>query len=243
MDKRTFLKTGALLGVGAVAGAGNLSASEAPVMRLNEIDKFTDSEGKYELPKLPYGFDALEPVIDKQTVEIHYTKHHAGYVKGINNATDMVAEAISRNNFSLIKNWERELAFHGAGHFLHTMYWNNMGPDKTGRSQRLDKYIEKSFGSFESFQAYFSAATASVEGSGWGILAYQPVADKLVILQAEKHSDQSQWISVPLLVCDVWEHAYYLKYQNKRADYIRNFFNIINWKNVDKRLSLLLDTK
>jgi Fe-Mn family superoxide dismutase len=111
-----------------------------------------------------------------------------------------------------------------------------MGPSAGKRSQKLEDYITKSFGSFDRFTALFKQATTSVEGSGWGILAYQPESDRLVVLQAEKHQNLTQWVTTPILVCDVWEHAYYLKYQNKRADYITAFMQVINWDAVSENL-------
>jgi len=239
MDKRAFLKSAALLGGGlAVSTTGLASAGSQALQQFPDV--FTDNKGLYVLPVLPFDSGALEPYIDKQTVEIHHCKHHAGYVKGLNNAVDKVSECVKTGDYTLIKHWEKELAFHGAGHILHTLYWNNLSPRADLRSATLDAYLTKSFGSFEAFQQYFSAATAAVEGGGWGILAYQPGGDRLVVLQAEIHQNLSQWMAIPILVCDVWEHAYYLKYQNKRAEYIAAFFKIVNWQQVDKRLAACL---
>jgi len=233
MDKRSFIKSGLALGVGAVT-ATNLWAANNFGMQPDEI---TDAEGNYVLPPLTYDYNALEPHIDEATMRLHHDKHHAGYVKGLNKATTKVKEAIESGDFSLIKHWERELAFHGSGHFLHAIFWKVMGPKQGERSALLETHLRKDFGGFDNFKAYFTMASKTVEGSGWGILAYQPHADKLVILQAEKHQNQSQWISIPILCIDVWEHAYYLNYQNKRKAYIDSFFNIINWEEVSRRLA------
>lgn len=191
--------------------------------------------GECILPPLPYGYDALEPNIDKETLTIHHDKHHAGYVKGFNAAMTKLEEARASGDFGLIKHWSREFAFNGSGHVLHTLYWANMSPKGGEPSSDLLKAIDKSFGGFEPFKAQFLAATKAVEGSGWGILAYEPFRGYLVVLQAEKHQDLTIWGVYPLLICDVWEHAYYLKYQNRRAEYVENFFKIINWAEVDKR--------
>lgn len=203
----------------------------------NPILSTLNANGEYTLPPLDYAYNALEPHIDEATMRLHHDIHHAGYVKGLNKATAKVAEAMETGDFDLIKHWERELAFHGAGHFLHSIFWKVMGPEQGQISKKLKKYINKSFGSEANFKKLFFNATKSVEGSGWGILAYQPDADKLVVLQAEKHHNQSQWVSMPILVCDVWEHSYYLNYQNKRGDYINGFMKVVNWNNV----SALLD--
>ncbi|MGD8625959.1 MAG: superoxide dismutase [Anaerolineae bacterium] len=192
----------------------------------------------HELPPLPYDYDALEPYIDEQTMRLHHDIHHAGYVKGLNNAEAKLAEARKAGDFSLVKHWSREAAFHGSGHLLHSIFWPNMMASdeaKAAPSGALGEAIDRDFGSFEAFKAQFIAASGAVEGSGWGILAYRPADDTLVVLTAEKHQNLTQWGVVPLLVLDVWEHAYYLKYQNKRGEYVKNFFNIINWDDVAGR--------
>jgi Fe-Mn family superoxide dismutase len=192
----------------------------------------------HELPPLPYAYDALEPYIDEQTMHLHHDIHHLAYVKGLNAAEEKLAEARKSGDFGLVKHWSREAAFHGAGHLLHSIFWTNMvAADKAAAapSGELLQAIDRSFGGFEAFKAHFQAAANAVEGSGWGILAYRPADDSLVVLQAEKHQNLTQWGVVPLLVLDVWEHAYYLKYQNKRPEYVKNFINIINWDDVAER--------
>ena len=193
----------------------------------------------YELPKLPYAYNALEPVIDEQTMRLHHDKHHAGYVKGLNHAEEMIAGARKSGDYALIKHWDRERAFNGSGHILHTLFWTNLSPDGGGEpSGKLAAAIGKEWGSFEAFKKEFKAAGAAVEGSGWGILSYTIPLKQLVILQAEKHQDLTQWGTIPLLVADVWEHAYYLKYQNDRASYVDNLFKIFNWKEVERRFDV-----
>ncbi len=192
----------------------------------------------HELPPLPYAYDALEPHIDEQTMRLHHDIHHNGYVAGLNNAETKLAEARESGDMGLIKHWSRELAFHGSGHFLHTIFWENMGPNGGGEpTAELAGAINRDFGSFENFKKHFLAAANQVEGSGWAILACQCDTNKLTILQSEKHQNLTQWGVVPLLVLDVWEHAYYLKYQNKRPEYTAAFFNVINWDNVAERMS------
>mgnify|MGYP005853601771 CR=1 FL=1 len=194
---------------------------------------------KHELPPLPYDYDALEPHIDGQTMRLHHDIHHKGYVDGLNKAEEKLAEARAGGDFALVKHWEREAAFHGSGHFLHAIFWPNMAPAGNGGGGEptgaLAEQIKKDFGSFDAFQAQFSAAAGAVEGSGWGILAWQPAGKQLVVLQAEKHQNLTQWGVIPLLVLDVWEHAYYLKYQNKRGDYVKAWWNVVNWGDVAAR--------
>lgn len=190
----------------------------------------------YELPPLPYAYDALEPHIDEQTMHLHHDIHHKGYVDGLNKALDQLAAARQSGDFGLVKHWEREAAFHGSGHFLHTVFWQNMGPGKGGEPQgALRQQIDRDFGSFEAFRKQFSAAAGAVEGSGWAMLVWEPNAAQLEVLTAEKHQNLTQWGVTPLLVLDVWEHAYYLKYQNKRAAYVEAFWSVVNWDDVAKR--------
>ena len=192
----------------------------------------------YQLPELPYAYDALEPHYDEQTLRLHHGAHHKGYVDGLNKAVAKLARARETDDYALIKHWERELAFHGAGHVLHCLFWENMTPQGGGEPQgALAQQIAKDFGSFTAFKKHFSAATAAVEGSGWGILAFNPHYSQLEIMTAEKHQDLSIWGVTPLLVCDVWEHAYYLKYQNRRPAWIEAWWNLINWRDVEKKLA------
>jgi Fe-Mn family superoxide dismutase len=196
----------------------------------------TNSEDECKQLPLPYPDDALEPHIDKETMVIHYGKHHAGYVRGLNKALKDLAAARESGDFALIKHLSREVAFHGSGHVLHTLYWANMAaPGGREPAGELLEAIGRSFGRFDRFRSQFSAATNSVEASGWGILAVEPFHGRLVILQAEKHQDLTIWGVWPLLVCDVWEHAYYLRYQNRRDAYIENFLKVINWPEVETR--------
>lgn len=189
---------------------------------------------KHELPELPYAYNALEPHYDEQTVRLHHDAHHKAYVDGLNNAEAKLAEAREKGDFALVKHWERELAFHGSGHILHTLFWNNMkaggGGPATGK---VAGQIDKDFGGFEIFKKQFSAAAVAVEGSGWALLCWNPVFGKLEILTAEKHQNLTQWGAVPLLIVDVWEHAYYLKYQNKRAAFVEAWWNLVNWEDVN----------
>ena len=194
--------------------------------------------GGHKLPQLPYAYDALEPYISEEIMRLHHTKHHQSYVDGLNKAERELEKARQNGDFSLVKHWSRELAFHGSGHNLHTIFWQNMTP-KGGGSPKgaLLKEIEKYFGSFEAFKKHFTEAAKAVEGVGWAILVWSPRAHHLEILQSERHMLLTQWDTIPLLVLDVWEHAYYLQYQNKRADYINNWWNIVNWKNVADRFT------
>lgn len=196
---------------------------------------------KYELPPLPYAYNALEPHIDEQTMRLHHDKHHQAYVDGLNKAEQMLEQAREAGDFALIKHWEREAAFHGSGHFLHAIFWPNMAPAGSGGGSEptgdLANQINQDFGGFAKFKAQFGAAAKAVEGSGWALLVWEPNQRKLSVLTAEKHQNLTQWGVVPLLVLDVWEHAYYLKYQNNRGAYVDAFWNIINWSDVAERFN------
>lgn len=235
-NRREFLKQ-AGIGGGALLFGNGIAAAVAGI----EGEGKPIEAGAHQLPPLPYGYDALEPVIDEQTVRLHHDKHHAGYVKGLNNAELKLIEARQANDFGLIKHWERELAFHGSGHLLHTIFWENLSPKGGGKAEgKLAEAIDAEFGNFDAFKAQMIAATKSIEGSGWGVFAYHILFKKLVILQAEKHQDLTIWGAIPLLVIDVWEHAYYLKYQNRRAEFVTKIFDIINWKDIAVRLEMAM---
>ncbi len=190
-----------------------------------------------KLPALPYPDDALEPVIDKETVKIHHGKHFAGYIAGLNKNLEALAKARESGKFDDIKCISKDLAFNASGVVLHWIYFSTIGPvSSKAPTGKLLELINRDFGSFETFWKQFAAATKTVEASGWGVLAWEPFSKKLMIMQAEKHQNLTSWGAMPLMVCDVWEHAYYLKYQNRRPEYVDNFAKIINWPKVEERL-------
>lgn len=192
--------------------------------------------GGHKLPPLPYPYHALEPYIDEKTMRIHHQKHHQTYVNDLNKAEIMLEKERKSGNFDLVKHWERELAFNGAGHYLHTIFWNNMSPKGGGKPRGpIAAEIDRVFGGFEPFKKHFSAAAEKVEGGGWALLVWSPRSHRVEILQAEKHQNLSQWDVIPLLVLDVWEHSYYLKHKNERAKYITDWWHVVNWDYVNER--------
>jgi Fe-Mn family superoxide dismutase len=192
--------------------------------------------GGHKLPPLPYSYKALEPYIDEKTMRIHHDKHHQSYVDGLNTTEKKLEEARRTGNFDLVKHWERELAFNGAGHYLHTLFWDVMSPRGGGKPNgALLEEINRSFGSYDAFKKQFTEAANKVEGGGWAILVWSPRSHRLEILTAEKHQNLSQWDVIPLLPLDVWEHAYYLKHQNDRAAYTSDWWNVVNWPYVAER--------
>ena len=247
LSRRNVLKIGAASVIGVMTG--KLYAAEQIKKEMNmamgknigSMSAFTGvfENGQYTLPPLPYGYDALEPMYEAQTLKIHHDKHHAGYVKGLNSTLSKLADASKAGDFAAIKCLSIDLAFNGSGHILHTLFWHSMKPGGNGGQMpaELKAALDESFGSADSAQAQFAAATKAVEGSGWGVLAFEPVAGKLLVLQCEKHQNLTIWGVVPLLVCDVWEHAYYLKYQNNRGEWVDNFMKLANWDFAAQRLA------
>jgi Fe-Mn family superoxide dismutase len=196
-------------------------------------------KGEYRLPPLPYDYNALEPLYDEKTLRIHHDKHHAAYVKGLNEALQKLEAARQANDYSSIQALSLQSAFHGSGHVLHTLFWHSMSPGKPQMPASLAEAMTRSFGSVQNAQSQFAAATKAVEGSGWGVLVYEPIADRLLLLQCEKHQNLTIWNTVPLLVCDVWEHAYYLQYQNNRATWVDSFMKLANWPFAAARLEAM----
>lgn len=199
--------------------------------------------GQHQLPPLPYDYNALEPVIGAETLRLHHDKHHKAYVDGLNKAETALVEVRKSNDDQYLKYWENELAFHGSGHILHSIYWTIMAPLRMGGQPGPHTLYQINcyFGSFHAFKNQFINAANEVEGSGWGILTWQPTWRRLEILQAEKHQNLTQWSGIPILVCDVWEHAYYLNYQNNRQQYIDSWWELINWQEVERRLILAIN--
>ncbi|NPV52815.1 MAG: superoxide dismutase [Firmicutes bacterium] len=200
--------------------------------------------GGHRLPSLPYPYDALEPYISATTLCIHHDRHHLAYVEGLNKAELALVEARRSCDFSLVRYWERELAFNGSGHALHSIYWTNMSSIGGGTPGGLVlEQINSYFGSYQAFRQQLSRAAQDVEGSGWALLVWQPQWGRVEVLTAEKHEDLTQWGVIPVLVLDVWEHAYYIDYQNKRGEYIDAWWHVVNWRDVERRLRLAMQAE
>ena len=213
----------------ALAGAGGVGVLAQEKAGTSPVD--------YALPPLPYGYGDLSPGLEERVLRVHHDKHHAGYVKGLKATLAKLEGARKAGDFAAIKAHSRDLAFTGSGHVLHDLYWKSMTPGGSGEPKgELAAALARDFGSLAAFGAQFLAATKKVEGSGWGILVYEPVGARLLVLQVEKHQNLTVWGCAPLLVCDVWEHAYYVQYQNRRGDYVDAFWKLIDWPGVAKRL-------
>jgi Superoxide dismutase len=190
----------------------------------------------YTLPDLPYDYAALEPYISGQIMELHHDKHHANYVGGANTALEKLEAARESGDQGAINLLEKNLAFNLGGHVNHSIFWTNMTPDGQGRPDgELAAAIDEYFGSFEKFQGQFGAAALGLQGSGWGVLAYDTVAKRLVTFQLFDQQGNVPVATVPLLLLDMWEHAFYLDYKNVKADYVKAWWNVVNWADVAAR--------
>ena len=199
---------------------------------------------KYTLPELNYDFGALEPHLSGKIVELHHGKHHKAYVDGANKTVDQLEEARDSDNYDMINQLEKNLAFNLSGHILHSIFWENMTPDAGTRPEGdLLAAIEEHFKSFEAMRAQLTAATNSVQGVGWGALAWDPMGQRLMVEQIYDHQGNIGQAATPILVIDGWEHAYYLQYKNVRADWVEAFWNIVNWPDVAARFARARDAQ
>lgn len=191
---------------------------------------------KYTLPDLEYDYAALEPHISGRIMQLHHDKHHAAYVAGANATLDLMAEAREKNDLTWVNKLQKDLAFNLGGHVNHSIFWKNLSPaggDKpTGE---LAAAIDEYFGSYDGFRAHFSASAMGIQGSGWSILAWDVLGQRLIIEQLYDQQGNLVAASVPLLMLDMWEHAFYLDYQNVKADYVAAFWNLVSWADVSAR--------
>lgn len=194
----------------------------------------------YTLPPLPYAYGALQPYISEKIMTLHHDKHHQAYVNGANAALEKLDKARKGEAQIDVRAVLRDFSFNVDGHILHTIFWPNMAPPGKGGGMpggKLADKINADFGGFDKFKAQFSDAAKTVEGSGWALLAYEPWSDQLLLTQVEKQNFMHLAQMPILLGCDVWEHAYYLDYFNDRAKYVDSWWNVVNWSDVDGRLS------
>jgi Fe-Mn family superoxide dismutase len=197
----------------------------------------------YELPELNYGFDALEPHVSRELLELHHDAHHAAYVKGANETLDKLEDARRESEFEHIGQLEKSLAFNVAGHVLHSLLWKNMKPGGSGEpAGEVAAALKQDFGGFAAFKEQLTAAAASIQGSGWGALSWEPLGKRLLVEQVYDHQGNTGNATVPILVVDMWEHAYYLDYRNKKAAWLEAFWQLVNWTDVAERLKKIRKT-
>ena len=193
---------------------------------------------EYTLPELDYDYGALEPHISGEINEIHHRKHHATYVKCLNDAIAKLEEARANDDQAAIFLNEKNLAFHLGGHVNHTIWWKNLSPNGGDKpTGDLADAIDNQFGSFDKFRAQFTAAANGLQGSGWAVLGYDTLGDKLLTFQLYDQQANVPLGIIPLLQVDMWEHAYYLQYKNVKADYVTAFWNVVNWNDVQIRFA------
>jgi Fe-Mn family superoxide dismutase len=190
----------------------------------------------YELPELSYAYDALEPHLSAEILELHHGKHHKAYVDGANATFEKLVEARSSGDFGTINQLEKNMAFHLSGHVLHSLFWTNMAPDGGGEPDgELAAAVKEYFGSFTALRAQMTEAAMNVQGSGWGALSWEPMAGRLIVEQVYDHQGNVGQGGPPLLVLDMWEHAYYLQYKNVKKDWVESYWNLVNWPDVAER--------
>src|SRR5690606_13550501 len=191
----------------------------------------------YSLPELPYDYAALEPHISGKIMELHHDKHHQAYVDGANAALDKLEAARESGDHAAINLLEKNLAFNLGGHINHTVFWNNLSPEGGGEPEgELAAAIAEFFGDFAKFQAQFTANATSIQGSGWSVLGWDSVGQRLNLFQLYDQQGNVPVGITPVLMLDMWEHAFYLDYLNVKADYVKAFWNIANWQDVAARL-------
>jgi Fe-Mn family superoxide dismutase len=192
----------------------------------------------YTLPDLTYDYGALEPHISGKIMELHHSKHHAAYVAGANTALEQLAEARETGNLAAVNMLEKNLAFNLGGHVNHSAFWTNLSPEGGGEPHGdVADAITEFFGSFAQFKAHFTAAAAGVQGSGWAILAWDSISERLIVVQLYDQQANIALGLVPIVLLDCWEHAYYIQYLNVRPDYINAWWNLVNWEDANDRLA------
>jgi Fe-Mn family superoxide dismutase len=198
---------------------------------------------RYSLPSLGYGYTALEPVLSGEIVELHYAVHHAAYVKGANKAADDLVEARSGKHYDTIAKLERDLVYHFSGHVLHSLLWRNLSPHGGGLPDGdLADAIDRHFGSLEAFRAQMNAVCLTVQGSGWGALCWDPLARQLLIEQVLDHHNNIGRCTLPILVIDMWEHAYYLQFKNRKEAWLEAYWQLIDWQDIARRFAKVRQT-
>ena len=191
---------------------------------------------RYVLPELLYDYAALEPHYSARLLELHHDKHHAAYVAGANTTVEKLAEAREKNDYAAINQLEKNLAFHVSGHVLHSVFWRNLSPRGGGEPEgALADAVLESFGSFSGLKSQLEQAALNIQGSGWGTMSWEPVGRRLVVEQVYDHQGNIGNGTVPLLVLDMWEHAYYLQYLTEKKDWVAAFWKMVNWNDVAER--------
>ncbi|TCI95955.1 superoxide dismutase [Aeromicrobium sp. IC_218] len=192
----------------------------------------------YTLPELPYDYGALDPFISGKIMELHHSKHHNTYVTGLNTAIEKLEEARATDSFGAIAGIEKNLSFNLGGHINHSIFWKNLSPDGGDKpTGELAAAIDDNFGSFDKFRAHFEQVALTIQGSGWSILAWDTLGQKLLVVQLYDQQSNIPATLIPIAQLDMWEHAFYLDYLNVKADYVKAWWNIVNWADAQERFT------
>jgi len=190
----------------------------------------------YVLSDLPYDYSALEPYLSAEIMQLHHDKHHKAYVDGANTAAEKLADARTKADFAIINKLEKDLAFNVGGHLNHSVFWQIMAPAAGATPEgELAAAIDESFGSFDAFKGEFQATALGIQGSGWAVLAWDALGQRLTNWQMSDHQTNTPLAQMPVLLLDMWEHAFYLQYKNVKADFVNAWWNIVNWAEVARR--------
>jgi Fe-Mn family superoxide dismutase len=190
----------------------------------------------YTLPELAYDYGALEPHLSARILELHHDKHHKAYVDGANKVLERLQEVRASGDYGSINQLEKNLAFHLSGHILHSLFWKNLTPDSPEKpAGELAAAIDEYLGSFDQFRSQLSEAANNVQGSGWAALSWEPLGQRLIVEQVYDHQGNVGQGGPPLLVLDMWEHAFYLQYENRKAEWVDAFWNLVDWDDVSAR--------
>jgi superoxide dismutase, Fe-Mn family len=206
--------------------------------RALQTEIFIMTKAKYTLPDLAYDYGALEPHLSGRILELHHGKHHKTYVEGANTVLEKLEQARATGDFGSINQLEKNLAFHLSGHILHSIFWKNLAPGAGGKpTGELADAVDDQFGSFDAFKAQLTEASNNVQGSGWGALSWEPVGQRLIVEQVYDHQGNVGQGGPPLLVLDMWEHAYYLQYENRKTEWVDAFWELVDWDDVATRFT------
>ena len=225
-----------------VAPGQQVTPPQEPGQLMKTMASQMYGDGQYQLPPLPYPANALEPFISEQVLQLHHDAHHMAAVKGLNEAVTKLSDVIKSGSYEQVQldGLMRDISYNGGSHMLHSLYWTILAPPAGPQnvpSGAIAEAIDSQFGSFDQFKAFFTHVAVAAKGSGWALLTYEPISDGLAVFQVGDHDMRIVAGMRPILVLDVWEHAYYLQYQNKRADYINAWWNIVNWPAVNDLLT------
>jgi len=191
--------------------------------------------GEHDLLPIPYEYNALEPVLSSEQLYVHHREHHQSYIDQLNEAEETLVQMRQQGDYQSVRHWSRQLAYAGSGDILHVLYWYNMEPGGSEMPDDLAEQLRTDYGTVDDFRQHFTEAARRIAGNGWGVVVWQPMYGRTEILTAERHENMAQWGTFPLLVVDVWEHAYYIDYPAERDSYLQQWWEVVSWELVAVR--------